>query len=71
MVIRPEEGEEAPDFVRNRIDMQAGYLDEIGRTFGGQVRAIVPLYDSDLRGVASLDRAARSLFAHGEGVTDR
>ena len=62
MVIRPEEGEAAPDFVRNRIEMQAGYLDEIGRRFDGQVRAIVPLYESDLRGVASLDRAAKDLF---------
>jgi arsenite-transporting ATPase len=63
MVIRPEEGEAAPEFVRNRIEMQSGYLDEIGKTFDGQVRAVVPLYDSDLRGVASLDRAAAALFA--------
>ena len=63
MVIRPEEGEEAPEFVRNRIEMQAGYLEEIGRTFGGQVRAIVPLYDSDVRGVAGLERASQALFA--------
>jgi arsenite-transporting ATPase len=62
MVIRPEEGEEAPDFVRNRISMQSGYLDEIGQVFDGQVRAVVPLFDSDLRGVPSLERAAGSLF---------
>src|SRR5919109_1194088 len=58
MVIRPEEGEAAPDFVRNRIEMQAGYLDEIRRTFDGQVRAVIPLFDSDVRGVKSLERAA-------------
>jgi arsenite-transporting ATPase len=63
MVIRPEEGEAAPDFVRNRIEMQAGYLDEIKRTFDGQVRAVLPLYDSDVRGVAGLERAAKALFA--------
>jgi arsenite-transporting ATPase len=62
MVIRPEDGEEAPEFVRNRIAMQSGYLDEIRSTFGGQVRAVVPLFDSDLRGVTSLERAAGSLF---------
>ena len=27
-----------------------------------QGRAIVPLYETDLRGVASLDRAAKALF---------
>lgn len=63
MVIRPEEGESAPDFVRNRIAMQTGYLDEIKTTFDGQVRAVLPLYDSDLRGVDALDRAGRTLFA--------
>jgi arsenite/tail-anchored protein-transporting ATPase len=62
MVIRPEVGEAAPDFVRNRIEMQAGYLDEIGRVFDGEVRAVVPLFDSDIRGVPSLDKAARALF---------
>jgi arsenite-transporting ATPase len=63
MVIRPEEGETAPDFVRNRIEMQAGYLDEIRRTFDGQVRAVLPLYDSDIRGVRMLERAGGALFA--------
>jgi arsenite/tail-anchored protein-transporting ATPase len=62
MVIRPEAGEAAPDFVRNRIEMQSGYLDEIGRTFEGQVRAVLPLFDSDVRGVAMLDQAAGALF---------
>jgi arsenite-transporting ATPase len=62
MVIRPEEGEAAPDFVRNRIASQAGYLDEVRRTFDGQVRAVLPLYDSDIRGVAMLEKTAKALF---------
>jgi arsenite-transporting ATPase len=62
MVIRPEEGEAWPEFVRNRIESQAGYLDEIGRRFPGQVRAVVPLYDSDIRGIPSLDRATGAVF---------
>ena len=62
MVIRPEDGEEAPEFVQNRIAMQSGYLDDIRSAFDGQVRAVVPLFDSDLRGVAALERAAGALF---------
>ncbi len=62
MVIRPEEGEAAPDFVRNRIEMQASYLDEIGERFPGQVRAVVPLFDSDIRGVQSITRATGAVF---------
>src|SRR6266566_3801013 len=63
MLIRPDEGEAAPDFVRNRIESQAGYLDEIGQRFPGQVRAVVPLYDSDIRGIPSLDRATGDVFS--------
>jgi arsenite-transporting ATPase len=62
MVIQPEAGEAAPDFVRNRIEMQSGYLDEIGERFPGQVRAVVPLFDSDIRGVPSISRATASVF---------
>jgi arsenite-transporting ATPase len=62
MVIRPEAGETSPDFVRNRIEMQAGYLDEIGERFPGQVRAVVPLFDSDIRGVPSISRASSAVF---------
>ena len=62
MVIRPEKTEASPDFVRNRIEMQSGYLDEIGERFPGQVRAVVPLFDSDIRGIQSIARAAEAVF---------
>jgi arsenite-transporting ATPase len=59
-----KEGEaDAPDFVKNRIAMQDGYLEQIGQEFEGMVRAVLPLYDSEIRGVDSLKRAADSLFA--------
>jgi arsenite-transporting ATPase len=63
MVIDPAEADGASEFVRNRVGMQAGYLREIRDAFDGQVRAVLPLYDSDLRGVANLERAAERLFA--------
>ncbi|TMD29169.1 MAG: arsenic transporter [Chloroflexi bacterium] len=61
-VINPEAGEEQPEFVRNRIEMQAGYLGQIRDQFDGDVRAVLPLYDSDIRGVTMLDRAGAALF---------
>ncbi|MGH2683095.1 MAG: ArsA family ATPase [Actinomycetota bacterium] len=61
-VIEEQDGRVA-EFVRNRIDMQSGYLREIHDTFGDQVRAILPLYDDELRGVEDLKMAARDLFA--------
>jgi arsenite-activated ATPase ArsA len=54
---------EGGEFVRNRIAMQQGYLREIGETFDGDVRAVVPLLDSDIRGVPALQEAGRRLFS--------
>jgi arsenite-transporting ATPase len=62
MVIDKEGTDAAPDFVRNRIAMQDGYLDEISTEFEGQVRAVLPLYDSEIRGIESLKQAATTLY---------
>jgi arsenite-transporting ATPase len=63
MVIDEQNAETVPEFVRNRIAMQEGYLGEIGQEFDGEVRAVLPLYDSEIRGVESLKRAGEALFA--------
>jgi arsenite-transporting ATPase len=54
--------EDAPDFVRNRIAMQQDYMEEIWRSFS-DVRAIVPLFETEVRGVPMLERTAQHLFA--------
>jgi len=53
---------DAPDFVLNRIAMQNDYMDEIWRSFS-DVRAIVPLFEREVRGVQMLKRTAGRLFA--------
>ena len=55
-------GPNLPEFVRNRIAMQEGYLGEIRETFDGLVRAVVPLYETEVRGVPMLERVGRALF---------
>jgi arsenite-transporting ATPase len=55
-------GDDAPDFVKNRVAMQAEYMDEIWGTFS-DVRAVVPLFDTEVQGVKMLDRTASHLFA--------
>jgi arsenite/tail-anchored protein-transporting ATPase len=62
MVIDEKDSATVPEFVRNRIEMQGGYLQEIGKEFDGNVRAVLPLYDSEIRGVDSLKRAGDALF---------
>ena len=63
MVIDQSQAEHGGEFVRNRVEMQRGYLREIRDSFEGQVRAVLPLYDSDVRGVEALKRSAAELFA--------
>jgi arsenite-transporting ATPase len=62
-LIDKEELDTAPDFVRNRVAMQDEYMGEIRTEFDGMVRAVLPLYDSEIRGVDSLRRAGEALFA--------
>jgi len=54
--------DDAPDFVLNRIAMQDSYMEEIWRSFT-DVRAIVPLFEREVRGVDMLERTASHLFA--------
>jgi arsenite/tail-anchored protein-transporting ATPase len=62
-VITTEGADKAPEFVRNRIEMQRGYLAQIGDEFGDGVRGVLPLYDDEIRGAESLRRAAKELYA--------
>jgi arsenite-transporting ATPase len=55
-------GQDAPEFVRNRVAMQDGYMEEIWNKFDGQVRAILPLFETEVRGVGMLGRMADVLF---------
>lgn len=55
--------ESTPDFVKNRVAMQSDYMDEIWGKSNGEVRAIVPLFETEVRGVDMLYRTADSLFA--------
>lgn len=55
--------DDAPEFVKNRVAMQSNYMDEIWKTFDGEVRALVPLFETEVRGVNMLQRTADQLFA--------
>jgi arsenite-transporting ATPase len=54
---------ETPDFVKNRVAMQDEHMGTIWKEFNGQVRAILPLYETEIRGVPMLKRMAGHLFA--------
>jgi arsenite-transporting ATPase len=52
-----------PDFVRNRIAMQDEHMAEIERQFDDMVRAILPLFETEVRGTTMLKRTADLMFA--------
>jgi arsenite-transporting ATPase len=56
-------GADLPEFVENRLAMQAEHLRTIAEKFDASVRAVIPLFDQEVRGVAMLDQAAAALFA--------
>jgi arsenite-transporting ATPase len=54
-------GEDAPDFVKNRVKMQEEYMEEIWHSFP-DARAVVPLFETEVRGVEMLERTAQAMF---------
>ncbi|HYK88180.1 MAG TPA: ArsA-related P-loop ATPase, partial [Acidobacteriota bacterium] len=54
---------DSPEFVKNRVAMQDNYMDQIRRDFPGAVRAVVPLFDNEVRGVDGLRKFAEHAFA--------
>lgn len=63
MLIDTEEvGDNPPEFVCNRIAMQAEYMEEIQDIFP-DVRAVVPLFETQVQGVEMLRRTAQCLFS--------
>src|SRR5919108_366603 len=62
--VLPEElrGQAVPEYLRNRMDMQRRYLDEIGQTFGRQVLAYVPELERDVTGLPMIEPLAAIMY---------
>jgi arsenite-transporting ATPase len=54
--------DDAPEFVLNRVAMQDEYMQEIWNSFT-DVRAVVPLFETEIRGTGMLERTGRAMFA--------
>jgi arsenite-transporting ATPase len=52
----------SPEFVRNRLNMQDRYMDDIWQKFNGMVRAQIPLYENEVRGIDSLQHMSQAMF---------
>jgi len=60
----PEElrGQHIPDYLRNRLEMQNGYLKKIDTVFGKEVLARVPEFERDITGLPMIEKMAHTMF---------
>jgi len=63
LIDQQQVNEKSPDFVKNRVAMQDRYMVEIWEKFDGMVRAKLPLFETEVRGVEMLERMGKALFA--------
>ncbi len=56
-------GADAADFVKNRMAMQQEHMRTVWQKFDGSVRSIVPLFETEIRGVPMLKRLGDAVFA--------
>jgi arsenite-transporting ATPase len=50
------------EFVHNRVAMQQEHMQEVWQIFGDRVRAVLPLFETEVKGAAMLNRLAGQLF---------
>jgi arsenite-transporting ATPase len=63
LIQKNQVNENSPEFVRNRVAMQDAYMEEIWRDFHDTgVRAVLPLFDDEIRGVEGLKRLLSGAF---------
>ena len=58
--------QDIPDYLRHRLAMQKGHLDQIDQLFGAQVLALIPEFERDITGLPIIERVAEAMFG-GEG----
>jgi arsenite-transporting ATPase len=63
LIDRAMVGADAAEFVKNRVAMQQEHMETVWQKFDGTVRAIVPLFETEIQGMAMLGRLRDALFA--------
>ncbi len=51
-----------PEYLRNRMEMQKKYLQEIKQVFGNEVLTNVPEFERDITGLPMIEKVANALF---------
>jgi arsenite-transporting ATPase len=62
-VIPPELAQQnIPDYLRNRLEMQSGYLERINALFSEEVLAYIPEFERDVTGLPMIEKMAAAMF---------
>jgi arsenite-transporting ATPase len=62
LIDRASVGQHSAEFVQNRVAMQDEHMATIAEKFDGEVRAVLPLFDTEVRGVPMLRRLSDELM---------
>lgn len=62
LIPREQVTDDSAEFVRNRVSMQQEHMEEIWKIFGDRVRAVIPLFPTEVRVGPMLDRMVNELM---------
>ncbi len=62
LIQKSQVGKDSAEFVLNRVKMQDEHMAEIWKIFNDRVRAIVPLFETEVKGAKMLNRMIEHLF---------
>jgi arsenite-transporting ATPase len=54
--------QDIPEYLKNRLQMQKGYLKKIQELFGNEVLAQIPEFERDITGLPMIEKMAEALF---------
>jgi len=63
VIQKAQVAQNAAEFVQNRVAMQQEHMQEVWQIFGDRVRAVLPLFETEVKGAAMLNRLAGELFS--------
>jgi arsenite-transporting ATPase len=57
--------QDVPEYLRNRLEMQKGYLNKIEQLFGEEVLGRIPEFERDITGLPMIERMAAAMLGDG------
>jgi len=61
VIAKEQVDQNSAEFVRNRVKMQDGHMEQIWKIFGDNVRSMVPLFETEVKGTKMLNRLMEAM----------